>query len=87
MKQTIENFQLLKSEIRKVEKEAKLHTGKTCFLAGMSFSVDPKTPDWVDAVCEMDDVHDGSFCCDVSICCYMLDRRRSFIVKTAAELY
>lgn len=44
MKQTIENFQLLKSEIRKVEKEAKLRTGKTCFLAGMSFSVDPKTP-------------------------------------------
>ena len=44
MKQTIENFQLLKSEIRKVEKEAKLRTGKTCFLGGMSFSVDPKTP-------------------------------------------
>lgn len=87
MKQTIENFQLLKSEIRKVEKDAKLRTGKTCFLAGMSFSVDPKTPDWVDAVCEMDDVHDGSFCCDVSICCYMLDRRRSFILKPAAELY
>jgi len=87
MKQTFENFNLLKSEIKKLEKTGKHRTGKDCFLAAMSFTVDPKTPDWVDATCEMDTLEDGSFCCDVAISCYMKDRRRSFIVKTDAELY
>lgn len=82
----MKEFNLLKSEIKKVEKAAKRRTGKECFLAVITYSVDPATPEWVDVTCEMDAVEDGAFCCDVKIDCFMADRRKSFVVKTVAEL-
>lgn len=82
----MKEFNLLKSEIKKVEKAAKRRTGKDCFLAGITYSIDPETSEWVDVTCEMDALEDGSFCCNVKIDCYIEDRRRSFIVKTIAEL-
>lgn len=81
----MKEFNLLKSEIKKVEKAAKCHTGKKCFLAGIAYSVDPVRPDWVDVTCEMDAVEDGAFCCNVEISCYMEDRRRSFISRTTQD--
>ena len=79
MKQTIENFQLLKSEIRKVEKAAKHRTGIDCFLGGMSCVINPEKPYSMEVTCEMDALNDGSCCCDVKMSCCMMDRRRSFV--------
>ena len=71
----MKDFNLKISEIKKAERFAAKETGKTCFLAAMSYS------GWQDVLCEMDSAESGEYVSTVHLCVYMNDRRRSYVAR------
>lgn len=76
---SIENFDLLKSEVKKVVAYAKKTTGKDCCIGAAGFSFEPEFEDFIDADCEMLDAETYEYVANVKICCFLLNRRQSFI--------
>ena len=76
----MKDFNLKISEIKKAERFAAKETGKTCFLAAMSYS-GADVFGWQDVLCEMDSAESGEYVSTVHLCVYMNDRRRSYVAR------
>ena len=77
---TTKDFNLKASEIKKAERFAAKASGKTCFLAAMSYSgVD--VFGWEDVLCEMDSTESSEYVNTIHLCVYMNDRRRSYVAR------
>lgn len=73
----MKDFNLKISEIKKAERFAAKESGKTCFLAAMSYS----GADVFGLLCEMDSAESGEYVSTVHLCVYMNDRRRSYVAR------
>lgn len=76
----MKDFNLKISEIKKVERFAAKKSGKTCFLAAMSYS-GADVFGWQDVLCEMDSAESGEYVSTVHLCVYMNDRRRFYVAR------
>ena len=76
----MKEFNLMKSEIKKAERFAAKESGKTCFLAAMSYS-GADVFGWQDVLCEMDGIKNGEYVNTIHLCVCMSDRRRSYVSR------
>ena len=76
----MKEFDLMKSEIKKAERFAAKESGKTCFIAAMSYS-GADVFGWQDVLCEMDSAESGEYVSTVHLCVCMSDRRRSYVSR------
>lgn len=76
----LKDFNLKISEIKKAERFAAKESGKTCFIAAMSYS-GADVFGWQDVLCEMDSAESGEYVSTVHLCVYMNDRRRSYVAR------
>lgn len=63
----MKDFNLKISEIKKAERFAAKESGKTCFLAAMSYS-GADVFGWQDMLCEMDSAESGEYVSTVHLC-------------------
>lgn len=74
----MKEFDLMKSEIKKVERFAANKSNEPCFLAAWSYSgVDDLG--WADVLCEMDNTNNGEYVNTVHLCVCIVNETISIV--------